>query len=57
MPDSIRIDPSGYEILEKYRKVLREDQKQTGASFSDAIRYMESLIRQGSLKDHKYCSR
>jgi hypothetical protein len=50
MSDSIRTDPSAYAILLKYRKVLREDHKQTGASFNDAIRYMENLIQQGSLK-------
>lgn len=44
MADTIRIDPSAYGILEKYREQLR-DQGQSGASFSDAIRLMENNIK------------
>lgn len=43
VPETVRIDPSGYAILEKYRQKLIKA-GQPGASFSDAVRHMEALL-------------
>jgi len=43
VPETVRIDPSAYNILEKYRQKLIKS-GQPGASFSDAVRHIETLI-------------
>lgn len=44
MAESIRIDPSAYDILEVHRRYLRKTKGMSGASFSDAIRHMQDCI-------------
>jgi len=43
VPETVRIDPSAYGTLEKYRQKLIKS-GQPGATFSDAVRHMEVLI-------------
>lgn len=44
MAQTIRTDTSAYKILNKYRKKLIKTGQQ-GASFSDTIRFMETIIQ------------
>ncbi len=45
MIKTIRADESAYKIVKDYRDLLKS--RGQNASFADAIRYMDSLIKKG----------
>jgi hypothetical protein len=47
MGATARIDPDAFTVLEKYRQMLK-DKGRPGASFSDAVREMDRLIKEGA---------